>query len=169
MPLINWEISLDLSWPKKCVISCAVRKTEFAITDTKRYIPVVTLSTEDNVKLSKQLESGYKRTIKWNKHQSEIKTLPQIRYLNYLIDPFFQGVNRLFVLPFENETDTEVHSKYCLPTAEIKHNFVIDGRNSFNQLVKSDFKTYDNIRKIATGQGDNYTTGFSLDYNYSRL
>ena len=63
MPLINFEISLDLTWSKKYVISSAVRKTEFAITDTKIYVPVVTLPTEDNVELLKQLESGLKKKL----------------------------------------------------------------------------------------------------------
>ena len=160
--LINCEIIIDLIWSKKCVISSAVGKTEFAITDTKFYVSVVTLLIEDNVKLLKQLESGFKRTINWNKYQLELKTLPENRYLNYLTDPSFQGGNSLFVLPFENETDGEVHTKYYLLAAEIKdYNIIIDGRNFFDQPIKND-----NIIKIATGQGDDYTTGCLLDYNY---
>ena len=95
MPLINCEISLDLTWSKKRVISSAVEITECKITDTKPYVPIVTLSTEDNVKLQKQLESGFKRTINWNKYHTKFKTVPQNRYSNYLIDPGFQVVNRL--------------------------------------------------------------------------
>ena len=92
---------------------------------------------------------------------------PQNRYLNYLIDPSFQVVNRIFVLAFENETEREVHKKYHLPIAEVKdYNFVIDGRKFIDQPIKNDFKTYDNIRKIAAGQGDGYTTGYLLDYKY---
>ena len=91
MPLINCEISLDLIWFKKCITFPAAGKTEFAITDTKLYVPPVTLSTEDNVKLLKQLEFGFKRTINWNKYHSKLKTFLQNRYLNYLIDPSFQG------------------------------------------------------------------------------
>ena len=106
----------------------------------------------------KQLESGFKETINWNKYQLELKTFPQSRYLNYLIDPGFQGVNRLFVLPFENETDREVQTKYYLPTAEV-NNVIIDGGNFFDQPIKNGLKTYDNIKKIVTGQGDDYTTG----------
>ena len=54
-----------------------------------------------------------------------------------------------------------------LPTREIKdYNVIIDGRNFFDQPIKNDFKTYDNIRKIATGQGDDYTTGCLLDCPY---
>ena len=121
MPLINFEISLDLTWSKKYVISSAVRKTEFAITDTKIYVPVVTLPTEDNVELLKQLESGFKKKINWNKYQHELKTLPQNKYLNYLIGPSFQGVSRPSVSLFENETDRKVHTKNYLPIAEIKN------------------------------------------------
>ena len=77
MPLIDCYIILDLTWSKKRVNSSAVGKTKFAITDTKLYVPVATLSTEDNVKLLKQLESGFKRTISWNKYQFELKTFPQ--------------------------------------------------------------------------------------------
>ena len=128
------------------------------------YVPIVTLSAEDNVKLLKQLESGFKRTINWNKYQPKFKTFPENRYLNYLIDPGFQGVKRLFVLPFKNGTDKEVHTKFYLPTEETKdHNISINGRSFFDQLIKNDFKTYDSIRQIVTSQGDNYTTGCLLD------
>ena len=71
MPLINCEISLDLTWSENCVISSATGKTKFVITDTEIYVPVVTLSTEDNIKPLKQLESSFKRTINWNKYQSK--------------------------------------------------------------------------------------------------
>ena len=89
-----------------------------------------------------KLKSGFKKTINWNKYQSELKALPQNRYLNYFIDPSFRGVNRLFVLSFENETDKEVHTKYYIPNVEIKdYNVVIDGRNLFDQPIKNAFKT----------------------------
>ena len=68
-----------------------------------QYVPVVTLSTQDNAKLLQQLKSGFKRTISWNKYQSDPKTCAQNLYLDPLIDPSFQGVNRLFVLSCENE------------------------------------------------------------------
>ena len=71
-----------------------------------------------------------------------------------MIDPSFQGVNRLFVLSFENKTDRTVHTLYYFPKVEIKgYDVIIDGRNFFDQPIKNDLKTYDNIRKIATGQG----------------
>ena len=73
IPLINCEISLDLTWSKKCIISSAVGITEFIITDTKHFVPVVTLSTGDNVKLLKQLESGFNKAINWNKYHPKLK------------------------------------------------------------------------------------------------
>ena len=76
-------------------------------------------------------------------------------YLYYLIDPSFQRVNSFFVSSLENSTDRTVHTKYCLPTVEIKnYNVMVNGQAFFYQLVQTDLKTYDNIRKIATGQGD---------------
>ena len=87
--------------------------------------------------------------------------------LNYLINPNFQGVNRLFVLSFKNENDRTSHSTYYLPKVEIKdYNVMIDGRNFFDQAIDSMTKTYENIRKIAVGQRDDYTTGCLLDYTY---
>ena len=87
--------------------------------------------------------------------------------MNHLVDPCFQGINRLFVLSFENEDDRTSHSTYYLPKVEIKdYNVMIDGKNFFDQPINSDLKTYENIRKIATGQGDDYTTGCLLDYSY---
>ena len=95
MPLINCEVNLILTWSKDCVITNSTGEGKFAITDTKLYVPVVTLSTQDNAKLLQQLKSGFKRTINWNKYQSDPKTYAQNRYLNHLVNPGFQGVNRL--------------------------------------------------------------------------
>ena len=110
MLLINCEVSLFLTWSSTCVISSTTGETKFKITETKIYVPIVTLSTQDNTKLRQQLKSGFKRTINWNNYQSNPKTYPQKRYLNQLVDPSFQGVNKLFVLSFENETDRTSHS-----------------------------------------------------------
>ena len=111
-----------------------------------------------------QLRSGFKRTINWNKYQSKTKQYNRNPYLDCLIDPSFEGVNRLSVLSFENDTDRTAHTGYNLPNVEIKnYNVMIDGRNVFDQPINND-KTYENIRKIAIGQGDNYTTGCLLDY-----
>ena len=167
MPLINCEVNLILTWSKDCVITNSEGEGKFAITETKLYVPVVTLSTEDNAKLLQQLKSNFKRKINWNKYESSVKTFAQNMYLNYLINPSFQGVNRLFVLSFENEDDRVSHSTYSLPKVETKdYNVVIDGREFFNQPINNMNKTNENIRKIATGKGDDYTTGCLLDYSY---
>ena len=98
---------------------------------------------------------------------NKTKTFAQNRYLNHIINPSFQGVKRLFVLSFENEDEGTSHSTYYLPKVVIKdHNVMIDGKNVFDQTINSMTKTYENIRKIATGQGDDYTTGCLLDYSY---
>ena len=97
IPLINCEVNLILIWSKDCVITNSTSEGKFGITETKLYVPVVTLSTKDNEKLLQQLKSGFKKTISWSKYESSIKTFAQNRYLNYLINPSFQGANRLFV------------------------------------------------------------------------
>ena len=130
MQLINCEVNLILTWSPTCFISSPNGEMKFQITETKLYLPVVTLTTQDNAKLFEQLKSCFKRTINWNKCKSNIKTFPQNRYLNPLINPSFQGVNRLFVLSFENEDDRTSHSTYYLPKVEIKdYNVMIDGKN----------------------------------------
>ena len=112
------------------------------------------------------MKSDFKRTINWNKYQSKVTIQAPNPYLDYLIDPSFQGVNRLFVLSFENQDDVTVHTKYYLPTVEMKdYNVMINGQNFLDQLVKNDLRTY-NIRKIAIGHRDDYTFGCLLDYNY---
>ena len=84
-----------------------------------------------------------------------------------MIEPSFQGVNRLFILIFENDTQKTSHSGYHLPNVDIKnYNLVINGGNLFDQRIKNNKVTYENIRKIATSQGDDYTTGYLLDYLY---
>ena len=89
------------------------------------------------------------------------------RYLNFLIDASFKGVIRLFVLSLKDEDARDSHRQYYLPTVEMKdHNIMIDGRNFFDHPIKIDLKTYDNIRKISTGQCDDYTDGWILDYPY---
>ena len=129
----------------------------------------MTLSTKDNAKLLQQLqlECGFKRKINCNKYESSPKTYAQNRYLNHLINSSFQGVSRLFVLSYENEDARKSHSTYYLPKVETKnYNVMIDGKNFLDQPINSMTKTYKNIRKIATGQGNDYTTDCLLDYSY---
>ena len=167
MPLINCEVNLILTWSSTCVITNSNGAGTFAIADTKLYVPVVTLSTQENAMFLQQFKSGFKRVINWNKYLSKPELLAQNPNLNHLIEPSFQGVNRLFVLAFENDDDRTSSDEYYLPTVKIKdYNIMINGENLFDQPIKNNKVTYENIRKIATGQGDDYTTGCLLDYPY---
>ena len=167
MPLINSEVNVILTWSSTCVITNSTGAGTFEITDTKLYVLVVTLSTKENGKLVQQLKSGFKRVINWNKYLSKPELLRRNPNLNYLIEPGFQRVNRLFILAFENDTQRTSHSSYYLPNVEIKnYNIVINRENFFDQPIKNKKITYDNIVKIATGYGDDYTTGCLLDYPY---
>ena len=154
--LINCEVNLILTWSSTCVLAAvgdANQTATFAITNTKLYVPVVTLSTQENTKFLQQLKSGFKRVINWNKYLSKPELLA--RNLNHLIEPSFQGVNRLFVLAFENDDDRTSNDEYYLPTVEIKdYNIMINGENFFDQPIKNNKVTYD------------YTTGCLLDYSY---
>ena len=99
IPLINCEVNLILTWSSTESNGAGT----FAITDTKFYVPVVTLSKQENTKFLQQLKSGFKRVINWNKYLSKPELLAQNPNLNHLVEPSFQGVNRLFVLIFEND------------------------------------------------------------------
>ena len=90
----------------------------FKMTDCKLYVPVVTLSAEDDNKLLEQLKTGFLKKITWNKYRSEMSNQTKNKNLNYLIDPTFTNVNRLFVLIFENEDDRTSFSKYYVPKVE---------------------------------------------------
>ena len=176
MPLINCKIHLELNWTKDCVMS-TIADTTFKITNTKLYVPIVTLSSKDNVKLVKLLEEGFKRPVYWNEYQTKIESrnLDNNNLTRFPLDASFQGVRRLFVLAFNNTTVTvpnnpisnnnnrvlrKSHTKYFLPSVNItNYNVLIDGRNFYDQPINDLVKQYDKIRKTATGQGDDYTTG----------
>ena len=167
MPLINCEVNLILIWSSTCVITNSNGAGTCAITDTKLYVPVVTLSRQENTKFLQQLKAGFKRVINWNKYLSKPELIRRNPNLNHLVEPSFQGINRLFVLAFENDEDRIDHEKSYLLNVEIKdYNIMINGENFFDQPIKNKKTTYENIRKIAAGQEDNYTTGCLLDYPY---
>ena len=132
MPLINYEISLQLKWSANCFFFTgdAVNQVPtFTVTDTKLYGPILNLSTQDNIKLIKQLGFCLKRTINWNKYQSKKTNQGKNKYLDLVTYSSFQGVNRLFVLSFENEEDQVSYKNQYLPNVQIKnYNIMIDGR-----------------------------------------
>ena len=112
------------------IISKADRGTTFAITDTKLCIPIVLLSTQDNAKLLEQLKPGFKWIINWNKYKSKVSAQTKKQYLDYLIGPRVQGVNRVFLFLFENKADSMECTGYYLLTVELKdYNVMIRGRN----------------------------------------
>ena len=178
MPLVNCKIHLELNWTKNCVLPSADGDggdVSFKITETKLYVPIVTLSTKDNVNLTKQLNEGLKRSVYWNEYASKIETkaADNNNVIRFPLDASFQGVNRLFVLAFSNisNDDKEVKrnsfKKYFLPRVNItKYNVLIDGRNFYDQPISDQIRKYDEVRKIATGKGDDYTTGCLLDHQY---
>ena len=181
IPLINCEITLILSWYKECVLvgrafrgppAAAANRinsptdAKFEITDCKLYVPVVTLSAENDNKLLEQLKSGFRRSIKWNKYMSQMSNQNKNNNLNYLIDTTFSNVNRLFVLSFENEDDRTSYYKYYLPNVEIKdYNILIDGNAFFELPIKNIQETYEKIIQITDHSGY-YTRGNLLDYEY---
>ena len=129
------------------------------------YVPVLTLSAENDNKLLEQLKTGFKRTIKWNKYRSEMSNQTKNNNLNYLINPTFTNVNKLFVLSFENENDRVSFSKYYLPKIQIKDfNVLIDGKPFFEIPVKNKEEAYEAIIEIS--RNNNYTTGNLMDYEY---
>ena len=170
MPLINCEVNLILTWSSTCVLIATGVPNQaaiFEITDTKLYAPVVTLPTQENIKFLQQLNSGFKRVINWNKYLSKPELLAQNPNLNHLNETSFQGVNKFLFLAFENDNDRRSDEEYYLPTVEIKDcNIMINSENFFDQTIKNNKVTYDNTRKIATGQVDDYITGCLLDYPY---
>ena len=182
MSFINCEVSLNLTWSDNCVLTDITTQTAraaqednparpainasrnpiFKITDTKLYVPVVTLSTKVDNNFLEQLKSWFKRTIKWNKYRSEMTNQTKTYHLNDLIDPTFAKVNRLFVLLFENKEDRTSFSKYYVPKVEIKDfNLLIDGKSFFDVPVKNKEKAYEKIMSIS--KNNDYATGNLLD------
>ena len=138
MPLINCEVNLVLTWSSTCVITNSTGAGTFEITDTKLDVPLVTLSTQENTKLLQQLKSGFKRVINWNKYLSKPESFRRNANLNYLVEPSFQAINRLFILAFEGDTQRTSHSDYYLSNVEIKdYNIMINRENFFDQPVKN--------------------------------
>ena len=177
MPLINCKVERSLKWYERCLLTVA-NTAIFKITDAKLYVPVVTLFVEDNAKLSKLLSEGFKRPIYWNEYKVtpnktvEIAAVNDVKYIRELLDSSCQGVKRLFVLAYNNtagndQVSVDSYKKYFLPRVKIdNYNIEIDGRNFYDQPINDSIKQYDEIRKISTGKGDDYTTGCLLDFDY---
>ena len=172
MPLINCKIKLNLTWKKECVLSTGAGEVVFIINDTKLYVPVVTLSKEDNKDFIEQQNKGFQRSIYWNEYKTkqinENADANVFKYIN--LDPSFQGVNRLFVMAYNRENGQPTrngHQKYYLPRIDLeKYNVIIGGRNFYDNPIESDIEKYRELKKVMIGKGEDYTTGSLLDFNY---
>ena len=178
IPLISCEVSLELKWNKNCVITsqqigvnldggntAAPKGATFAINDCKLYVPAVTLSKDDEIKLLTNLKSGFKREIIWNKYRSQMTTEAVTNNLNILIDPAFTNVNRLLVLAYQNADDRQSFSQFYLPNVMVKdYNVIIDKLAFFELPIKTQEEAYEKIIDIS--RNNEYTTGNLLDYDY---
>ena len=172
MPLINCKIKLNLTWKKECALSTDAGEAVFIINDTKLYVPVVTLSKEDNKDFIEQQNKGFQRSIYWNEYKTkEINEDADGNVFKYInLDPSFQGVNRLFVMAYnrvDGQPTRDNRQKYYLPRISLnKYNVIIDGGNFYDKPIESDIEKYRELKKVMIGKGEDYTTGSLLDYNY---
>ena len=170
IPLISCEVSLELKWNKTCVITsqqigvnldggntAAPTGATITINDCKLYIPVVTLSKDDEIKLLTNLKSGFTREIIWNKYRSQMSAEAINNNLNILIDPTFTNVNRLFVLAFQT-------ADYLPKVMAKDFNVIIDKLAFFDLPIKTEEEAYKKIIDIS--RNNEYTTGNLLDYDY---
>ena len=172
MPLINCKIKLNLTWKKECVLSDQAGNAVFIINDSKMYVPVVTLSKEDNKDFIEQQNKGFQRSIYWNEYKiKEINENPDANVFKYInLDPSFQGVNRLFVMAYnrlDGQPTRNGQQKYYLPRIDLeKYNFFIDGRNFYDNPIESDIEKYRELKKVMIGKGEDYATGSLLDFHF---
>ena len=181
IPLISCEVSLELKWSKSCVItSLEIRiinagppvirgnvptSATLSITDCKLYIPVVTLSKDDEIKLLTNLKYGFTREIIWNKYGSQMSTEAANSNLNILIDPTFTNVNRLLGLAYQTAEDRKSFFEFYLPKVMIKDfNVIIDKLAFLDLPIKTEEEAYEKIIDIS--KNNEYTTGNLLDYDY---
>ena len=180
IPLISCEVSLELIWNKNCVITSLEERqvdagppvvrddsptgATLAINYCKLYIPVVTLSKHDEIKLLTNLKSGFKREIIWNKYRSQMTTEAINNNLNILIDPTFTNVNTLFVLAYQNVDDRQSYNEFYLPVMVKDYDVIIDKLAFFDLPIKTEEEAYEKIIDIS--RNNEYTTGNLLDYDY---
>ena len=178
IPLINCEVSLELKWNKNCVITSLEQRdigggnrdnaptgATLAINDCKLYVPEVTLSKDDEIKLLTNLKSGFKREIIWNIYRSQMTTEAVNNNLNILINPTFANVNKLFVLTYQAADDRQSFSQFYLPNVLVKdYNVIIDKLAFFDLPIKTEEETHEKIIDIT--RNNEFTTGNSSDYDY---
>ena len=172
MHLINCKMKLNLTWKKECVLSNQDGAAVFIINDTKMYVPVLTLSKEDNKDFIEKQNKEFQRSIYWNEYKAkEINENAEANVFKYInLDPSFQSVNRLFVIAYNRANDQLTRNgqrKYYFPRISLnKYNVIIDGRNFYDNPIESDIEKYRKLKKVMTGKGKDYTTGSLLDKNF---
>ena len=160
MPLIDCKVLLELNWIEDYILSSDAKTAKFEIANTKLHFPIVTLSTKDSANLAKQLNEEFKRSVYWNRYETKpekvIEQGKTILFLHILLQ-------RMEMM----KADIKNNKKYLLPIGEIKDQSVlIDERNLYDQSINDIIKQYDEVRKVSTGYGDDYTTSSLLDYAY---
>ena len=162
MPLINCKIKLNLTWKKECVLLTIAGNAVFIINDTKLYVPVVTLSKEDNKDFIEQQSKCFQRSIYWNKYKIKEQTVDLdannaniVRYIS--LDPSFQGVYRLLVMAYsrlDGQPTRDGQQNCYLPRIDLnKYNVVIDGRNFYDNPIESNVEKYRELKKVIIGKG----------------
>ena len=175
MPLTNCKVKSKLKWIKDCVLSVTGNDNTngnpdhviFTIKDTKLYVPVVTLSAKDNEKLSKRFSKVFERSVYCNEYKTKSKNKNTTNKYRYFLESDFVEINRLFILVYTNQN---VNSKwfktwrYHLPKEKLQWHH--QWKNLYDQAIDSDITWYKEIRNFTARQGEDYTTGFLLDYDY---
>ena len=178
MSLISCEVSLELKWDKNCVITsqqiginldgrnaASPTGATLAIKDCKLYVPIVTLSKDDEIKPLTNSKSGFTGEIEWNKYRSQVSTGAINNNLNILIDPTFTNVNRLFVLAYQTADNRQSFSQFYLPRIMNKdYNVIIDKLAFFDLPIKTEEEAYEKIIDIS--RNNEYAIGNLLDYDY---
>ena len=161
MPLINCKIKLNLTWKKECELSTLdddagnpENNAVFITNDTKMYVPIVTLSKEDNKDFIEQQNKGFQRSIYWNEYKTkgQDKDADANNFKYIILDPSLQGVNRLFVMAYSradnNQPTKNGQRKYYLPRIDLeKYDFIIDGRNFYDNPIESDTEKYRELKR----------------------
>ena len=177
MPSINCKIEWKIRWPRHCVLSVAGTDGNhddnniiFPIECTKLYVLVVILLARKNQNLSKLLSKGFERSVYWDECKTKSENKNTTNEYSYFLETNFVVVNKLFILVYSNEANNAKKfnaRKYYLPKGIIKnYNVIINGKNVHDQPIDSDIKWYEEIRKLRTGQGEDYTNGYLFDYNF---
>ena len=161
---------MNLKWTKHCVLAVAgvgnahanCNNIILTIKYTKIYLPVVILSTKENQELSKFLSKGFNRSVYWNEYETKSERKTTTSEHRYFLQSRFVGVNKLFVLVYSNQENIlrYIAKRYYLTKGIINnYNIIINGKSFYDQPIDFDINRYEEIRKLTTGQDEDYTTG----------